>query len=226
MNIVVYASYTGECQRIARYLSEKTGYLLSSIEETPPACFENLILVFPVHCQNIPVAVKRFLSSVSIKHLAVIAAYGKMSYGNVLYEIQHRYPHTVVAGAYVPTKHSYLSEKRFEDFTKLNAIAEKMKYLQEVKIPRAFQNPLANLFPTLRSQIGVQIKRNDACRHCGICEKVCPTHTMRNGKPGRKCIRCVRCVSHCPYGALSFRCRLPMALYLRKKPCEKIIIYC
>lgn len=107
MNIVVYASYTGECQRIAQYLSKKTGYLLCSIEEISPASFENLILVFPVHCQNIPEAVKRFLSSVSVKHLAAIAAYGKMSYGNVLYEIQHRYPHTVVAGAYVPTKHSY-----------------------------------------------------------------------------------------------------------------------
>ena len=60
MNIVVYASYTGECQRIAQYLSKKTGYLLCAIEEIPPASFENLILVFPVHCQNIPEAVKRF----------------------------------------------------------------------------------------------------------------------------------------------------------------------
>lgn len=225
MNIVVYASYTGECQRIAQYLSKKTGYPLDSIEEILPACFENLILVFPIHCQHIPEAVKRFLSSVSVKHLAVIAAYGKMSYGNVLYEIQHCYPHTVVAGAYVPTKHSYLLEPRFEDFAKLNAIAEKMTRPKEVIIPKSFQNPLANFFPTLRGQIGVQIRRNEDCRHCGICERICPTHAMQNGKPGRGCIRCLRCVLHCPYGALSFRCRLPMALYLRKKPCEKFILY-
>lgn len=225
MNIVVYASYTGECQRIAQYLSKKTGYLLCSIEEISPASFENLILVFPVHCQNIPEAVKRFLSSVSVKHLAAIAAYGKMSYGNVLYEIQHRYPHTIVAGAYVPTKHSYLAGPRFEDFEKLDAIAEKMTNPKEVIIPKSFQNPLANFFPTFRGQIGVQIVRNEDCRHCGICERSCPTHAMRNGKPARRCIRCLRCVSRCPHGALSFRCRLPMALYLQKKPHTRFVMY-
>ncbi|MDE6293488.1 MAG: 4Fe-4S binding protein [Clostridiales bacterium] len=48
---------------------------------------------------------------------------------------------------------------------------------------------------------------------------------MAYGKTNRKCIRCLKCVSECPNNALHFSTRLPMRMYLRKKKCDKLIIY-
>ncbi|MDE5593006.1 MAG: 4Fe-4S binding protein, partial [Clostridiales bacterium] len=45
------------------------------------------------------------------------------------------------------------------------------------------------------------------------------------GKTNRKCIRCLKCVAQCPQNALHFSARLPMRTYLRKKKCDKLLIY-
>lgn len=226
MNAVVYYSNTGQSLSVARYFAEKLSFALVDMHKTQYDKYENMVLVFPVHCQNIPSAVKSFLEKVEIKNLTAVALYGKMCYGNVLYEIQTKLKKHVVAGVYVPAKHAYIKDDvEFKDFEALSPILDKIKSPSAVKIPKSYKNPFANLFPTYRSRRGIKLIKNSHCNGCGICEKICPDNAIKQGVAGSSCIRCMKCISSCPNKALDFNPTLPMKCYLRKKKIEKLVIY-
>lgn len=225
MNAVIYYSNTEQSKRIAEYLAKKTGFPLLDIFDLTEYEFDTAVLVFPIHCQNVPKPVKNLLTRLHVKALITIATYGKMCYGNVLYEIQKRYRHNIIAAAYVPTKHSYLNENDFSDFESLNPILDKINSLDKIVIPKAYKNPLSNVCKALRSRMGVKIYKDNNCNNCGKCNAVCNNSAIVYGKTNRKCIRCLKCVEQCPQNALHFTTRLPMRTYLRKKKCEKLIIY-
>ena len=80
MNAVVFYSNTGQSKRIAAYFANELGFPLVEIETDCSNEYQNLVLVFPVHCQNIPDIVKTFLKRITAAHLTVIATYGKMCF--------------------------------------------------------------------------------------------------------------------------------------------------
>lgn len=228
MRAVVFFSASGESRRIAEYLSKRLDLPLMETEKVNTPHFEELVLVFPVYCQNLPVPVSRFLGSVSAKRLTAIATYGKMGFGNVLYEIQSRYPMDVIAAAYIPTKHTYIqNDTPFEDFGALDPIIEKLSAPSpsSVSLPRLGKDPFADLFPSLRSRLGISIRKTESCDGCGICASVCPMGSMRSGRTGSDCIRCLRCVNSCPSSALKSKARLPLRLYLSKTKETRTVIY-
>lgn len=226
MNAVVFYSNTGESRAVAEYLADKLGYPLFDIENFKNENYENLTLVFPVMCQNIPNRVKELLDGLSVENLSVIATYGRMCYGNVLYEIQNKYKKNIVAAAYLPTKHSYIDNDRsFCDYERLDPFIKKVKAPAPIRLPRLYKNPFANAFPKLRSQAGVKIYKNKQCNNCNLCAKSCSVGAIRSGITDNKCIRCLRCVSACPSNALEFKLRAPLRLYLKKKKIERIIVY-
>ncbi|MGN0812576.1 MAG: 4Fe-4S binding protein [Candidatus Coproplasma sp.] len=225
MNAVVFYSNTGESKAVAKFFSEQLDYPLFDIEKVCPEIYENLVLVFPVHCQNVPLAVKRFLKSAKIENLTAIATYGRMCPGNVLYEIQKKYKFNIVAGAYIPTKHSYQGGKSFSDWESLTPIIEKVNRPSPVVIPKLYKNAFSSLFPNFRSRLNVKIYKTEACNGCGICTDVCHFNAICGGVTNGKCIRCLKCVSSCPNNALKFTLRLPLRLYLRKQKTGKLIIY-
>ena len=106
MNSVIFYSNTGQSKAVAEYFADALSYPLLDIKENKTAEYQNLVLVFPVLCQNIPDVVKGFLQRIKVENLTIIATYGKMCCGNVLWEIQNKYQHTIVAAAYIQTKHS------------------------------------------------------------------------------------------------------------------------
>ena len=225
MNCVIYYSNTGQSKRIAEYLAEKTTFPLFDMFHLTEYDFDTVVLVFPVHCQNIPDHVKNLLKQLHAKHLAVIVTYGKMCYGNVLHEIQKHYEHNIIAAAYVPTKHSYLTETDFTDFEALIPIVTKIHDPTPITIPKSYKNPFADICIGLRSRIGVKIIKDEHCDNCGTCNTVCDNSAIVNGKTNRKCIRCLKCVTQCPKNALHTINRLPMRMYLRKKKTDKTVIY-
>ena len=77
MNAVVFYSNTGQSKAIATYFANQLGYPLADMETTCAEHYRNLVLVFPVHCQNIPDIVKSFLKNISVENLTVVATYGK-----------------------------------------------------------------------------------------------------------------------------------------------------
>ncbi|MDE7158765.1 MAG: EFR1 family ferrodoxin, partial [Clostridiales bacterium] len=216
MNAVVYYSNTGQSKRVAEYFADKTSLELFDIIGLSECVFDKLILVFPVHCQNVPDCVKHFLKRLQVNNLAVIATYGRMCYGNVLNYIQRRYDHNIIAAAYVPTKHSYLDESGFDGFDKLALIIDKLNNSTDkpnnsarVKIPRTYKNPLSDFCKGWRSRAGVKLYKDERCDNCGACDSVCDNGAIKNGKPNRRCIRCLKCVTACPNKALHFATRLP-----------------
>lgn len=227
-NAVIYYSNTGESKRIATFLSEQLGYGLKNVLTVDDCNFATAVLVFPVHCQNIPRTVADFLRRLQACNVALVATYGKMSYGNVLYEIQRKFKHNIVAATYVPTKHTYVDEPRFDDFDALISVVSKLQTPSPtaVTLPRAKKNPFANFAPTLRSQVGCRIIRDDdKCAKCGLCASICPEQAITNGKPNKKCVRCLKCVSACPHGALSYKLRLPLKNYFKKPKTTDLVIY-
>ena len=226
MNAVVFYSNTGQSKAIAAYFANQLGYPLADMETKCAEYYQNLVLVFPVHCQNIPDIVKSFLKNISVENLTVVATYGKMCCGNVLYEIQKNYQKNIVAGAYIPTKHSYIdNDDAFCDLDELKPIVEKVKEPSYIKIPKLYKNPLADVFPKLRSRLGLTIQKNADCSECNLCAKRCSFGAIQSGITNRKCIRCLKCVESCPRQALKIKLGMPLKLYLRKKKSNKIIIY-
>ncbi len=217
MNKVVYYSNTGGCKRVAEEVAKGLGYALSAIEEEEERQFDNLVLVFPVHCQNIPKIVLAFAKACSANAVCALAGYGKMSYGNVLRELSKRTKLPIVSAAYLPMKHAYVAEDTpFTAYEKLGFIAEKFKTPTLVRIPRALKNPFSNFFPRLRSCLGVRLKKGSACDGCGVCQSVCGN---------KKCIRCLRCVESCPRGAMEYRLGFFMKGYLKKRKKNQLVIY-
>lgn len=224
MNAVVYYSNTDESKRIAAYFAEKLNYDIVDIADAECE-YKLAVLVFPVHCQNIPQAVTHFLKRLKVCELIVIAVYGKMCHGNVLYEIQQKFHHNIIAAAYVPAKHTYINEPRFCDFDMLRPIADKVTIHSVIKIPRSYKNLFSNVFKGLRSRMGVKIIKNNDCDNCGACKNCCPQNAIENGKTNSKCIRCLRCVAYCPKQALTIKTSPLMSAYLKKKKQDELIIY-
>lgn len=225
MNAVLFYSNTGESRRVAEMLAQKTEYPIFDTMRLTEFEFDNAVLVFPVYCQSIPNAVKSVLKRITVTNLVVIATYGRMCHGNVLQEVQKRYRHNIVAAAYVPTKHSYLTERSFEAADKLDCIINKLARPSPVKIPRSYKNVFSGVFNGLRSRMGVKLYKTGRCNGCGLCNTVCDNAAINNGKPNRKCIRCLKCVQNCPQNALEFSLRLSMRLYLKKNNKDELMVY-
>ena len=222
---VVYYSNTNQSKRIAEYFADKLGYPIWDIYDIPDKAFGNLVLVFPIYCQSTPDKVKDFLDSIHTQNLTLIATYGRMCYGNAIYEVQQRYNHNIVAAAYIPTRHSYLQDNEFDGFGDLEPIIQKILNPSVITIPKSYKNPFSNFIKSKRSQMGVKIKKTDKCNACGVCGQVCKLSAITDGVTNNKCIRCLKCVNSCPQNALEFSLTLPMRMYLKKKKQDKLFIY-
>ena len=225
MNAVLYYSATGQSERIARYIAQKTAFEAMDILSRKHYAFDNAVVVFPVHCQSIPLPIKQCLDEIVVCNLTVIAVYGRMCHGNVLHEIQKKYAHNIVAAAYVPAKHAYLPDKDFDRFDELQPILYKICNPAPITIPKSYKNPLSDVFKKLRSRMGVKLYRDARCNGCGVCDSVCPYGAINKGKPNRKCIRCLSCAAHCPQNALHGKNRFFMRLYLKKKKTDDLEIF-
>lgn len=223
MNCLYCFSATGRTRKIAQFFASSLSIPVLELPCTPSEC-DTAIVVFPVYCQSLPEPVWDFLPKLSAKHLVLIAAYGRMSYGNILWEAASLNPAPVIAAACVPIGHSYLEEDLDFDCSKLSPILERIRSPHEITIPKMHKDLFAYLLPELRSRLGVRIKRTKACIDCRLCIKKCPVGAMNEKGPGDHCIRCLRCISVCPVQALEYSLTAPMRLYLGKKRCSELLI--
>lgn len=186
---------------------------------------DTAVVVFPVYCQNIPKPVKVFLGQFSAKYIVLIATYGKISYGNVLCEAQKLLQGQVIAGAYIPMGHSFLSGDHAFETKHLLPIIQRIQEPKPVVIPKTPKNPLSNVFPAFRSRMGVKITKTGHCNGCGQCERSCPMGAIREGHIHRACIRCLRCVTNCPTKALQYKNSRIMDKYLKRFRKEEYVLY-
>jgi NAD-dependent dihydropyrimidine dehydrogenase PreA subunit/flavodoxin len=67
----------------------------------------------------------------------------------------------------------------------------------------ALVNPMFNRF-ALNTR---SFSADDTCTQCGICEKICPVHTIKvTDKPtwGKACTQCMGCINRCPVQAIQY----------------------
>ncbi len=219
MTAVYYFSGSGHSRAVAEYLARKLDTEHIEITDLTPPPSENIettVIVFPVYCQNIPAPIIPFLKNISTPKTALIATYGGISRGNVIFEASKLINSTLTACAYVKTEHSYLSDSTYFDKSALSETIKNITLCVRHKVIRLLKNPFADFFPAWRSRVGVRIKRLDTCTSCGKCTERCPMKAINNGIPSNKCIRCLRCVSECPSGALEFSLSPIMNSYLNR----------
>ncbi|MGM9645516.1 MAG: 4Fe-4S binding protein [Eubacteriales bacterium] len=224
MNVYCFSG-SGHSRAVAEFFAQKLNTDLLTI--TPDAdCKDNIaIVVFPVYCQNIPEAVAEFLKNSKANYIVLIATYGGISHGNVIWEASKLTESAVIAAAYVPMGHSFLREGTEFDSEPLTPIFERISNLRVATLKKERKNVLANFYPALRSRIGIKIERTERCDSCNLCGNICPNNAIQNGKTGRTCIRCMRCVNECPRFALRPHPRLFLRLYLKQKKKGDFVLY-
>ena len=217
-------SATGRTQKISEYFSKSLGIDIIDIDQRK--IYENLcsniaVVVFPVYCQNIPFPVKVALSNIKAENFVIIATYGKKSFGNVIYDATKLVCGNLIAAAYVPIGHTYLSEDVDFDCSLLEPILNRISNPKTIKTPKFFKNPLADFIPEVRSRIGVKIKKTNACNGCNVCAEKCVMKAILKGEINGNCIRCLRCVDACPNKALTVKYNPFLTLYLKNTYKEK-----
>ncbi len=223
MNAVVYYSNSNESKKIAEYLSEKANYEIFDLRLVDQYKFNNLIIVFPVYCQNIPDEVKEFVKKIQVINVSVVATYGRKSFGNVIYEISKINKLNLISYAYVPTRHTYIeNDLSFTEFDKLDCLIDKFNNPTSIKIKRYFKNLFANIMMLKRSQTNIKILKTEKCNNCNICGNICSN--INKGDPNKKCIRCLRCVNICPNRALLIQKSFALKIYLKIINKNKLIV--
>ncbi|MBO4805449.1 MAG: hypothetical protein J5554_05365 [Paludibacteraceae bacterium] len=219
-------SGSGHSRAIADYLAKQ---LEITVEPLPDEEMEDrsevALVVFPVYSQNLPDPVKIRLPKIKAQRFILIATYGRMSFGNVLQEAACFIQGRVIAAAYVPTGHTYLSEGNLFEVEQLRPLLEKIGSDQAITLKPFPKNIFANFFPNIRSRLGVKIERSEQCNECGLCTLNCPMKTMNNGRIGHHCIRCLRCVNSCPQQALTFRLSPFLKGYLKRPKEERFLLF-
>ena len=223
MNAVIYFSCSGQSKAVAEDLAKRLGYDLYETRSVEGKFFENVAIVFPVHCQSYPKPLKSFFKALNAKHVTLIATYGRAHCGNAIYEAAKLVTGEIVAAAYLPAKHTYceFGETVFVP----EEIVCKMSAPLPIKIPKLKKTPFAGFLPDLRSRLIIKIKKSKKCVSCGICGGQCPVGAIKNGNISTKCVRCLKCVSSCPQGALTVKQGSILRRYLRKPRYEKTLIY-
>ena len=223
MNAVIYFSCSGQSKTVAEDLAARLGCNLYETRNTNGKIFDSVAVVFPVHCQSYPVPLRNFFKSLDAKRVTIIATYGRANCGNALYEAAKLIKGEIIAGAYLPAKHTYCEAG--ETVSVPEEIIRKMNAPSPVRIPKLRKTPFAGLLPSARSRLIIKIKKTKKCVNCGICAGQCPMGAIKNGKTSSKCIRCLKCVSNCPQGALVVKKSFILRQYLSKPRFEKTLIY-
>ncbi len=222
---IYYFSGAGHSKRVAEFLAHRLDTEAQEIRQDVKASGDTLAVIFPVYCQNVPDPVARFLQKAEAKHFVLIATYGRMSYGNVIYEASNLVSGDVIAAAYLPCGHTYLGQADSPDLSGLEGIFERIEAPKAVAIPPSYKSAWADIFPNLRSRIGVKIIKNSRCTECAVCESVCPMGEISKGVTNKRCIRCLKCVCACPENALDVKYNAVLRLYLKKKPKNDKVVY-
>jgi len=232
MNVVLTFSASNQSLKLANYFASILSwdsYDLTSFDNQTKFDYHKeydyVMFTFPVYSQSITPPVKEILKKLKGKYFVLLATYGKMGTGNILYEAQRIIQGKLIGAAYVPSKHTYIDNGEFREFQKLNKLIENLNLSKEVKLPKRKKHIFANLAPNLRARMNVKLKTNEKCIKCNHCNHICPTKAIYKGRINKDCLRCLKCFNECPVNGLDVKYSYFLKTYLKKDKETSLIIY-
>lgn len=100
--------------------------------------------------------------------------------------------------------------KAEQDLETINSIIKERKTKIFRLVPGSFPNIKTKFFYPMLYKYPVDTGKfyaTDTCTGCGLCQKICPIHTITvTNKPswGKECLQCLACIHHCPEKAIQY----------------------
>ncbi len=233
-NIIFYYSGTGNSLAVAKQLAEELGDArIEAMHDTAVVAdndCESIGFVFPVYYWSLPLAVKRFVQSLSLgsQYIYGIATYASASgtsfaqlerlveesegHLSAAYGVLMPGNYIVKYGAFPQAIQKLLLKRAHK---KVVRISEDVKARRQASIPQGSRMSRrlekTNLDCLARfGSMGANFVATNKCTGCGICEKVCSAENIKISQEDRKpvwgnaCEQCVACIQWCPAKAIEY----------------------
>lgn len=235
--MVFYYTGTGNSKYAAEKLLAVTGGELISITDCvkegtfdfTPAVGELVGFVFPVYCYTVPMTVQNFARKVKINsdrdiYTFAVATCGATT-GSALKTFNSLFPVSAMFGLpmvdnYLP----FLSSAPTEDEVKeilansnetINGIISSIAHRESgnLNVYEGKGSELISIFAGkgyAKHRPTADFNVNDSCIGCGLCEKICPTASIKviDGVAvwtEENCDLCFGCLHRCPNEAINFK---------------------
>jgi ferredoxin len=227
-NTIYYFSGTGNSLFAAKQIGKAIGDTLLVNMKTDPSKYpsedaEVIGFAFPVYMEGLPGGCAEFINKLRINpnaYIFALATCGRRA-GNCYAELNKilnekgaklSYWQTAVTVANYINMYPLATNpaKRLpmlDDAIKAVITAIKGRTIKDLPANNAVMamNHRTVRFTPLMAKL---YRVTGKCNGCGICEKVCPSKTIKmvNGKPkwGKSCRQCVACIQFCPLQAIEF----------------------
>ncbi len=227
LDVVIYLSHTANSKKVALFCNQYLNYkLIEFLKVDLTIKYNNVLLIYPIHSQNIPKNLNNLLIKIKCNKVIAIATYGRINHGNSLYNLRYKFNLPLVGACYFQTRHSYLKDDDFiPNYDCLIPLINRFKN-KEANIIDIKKSKLTlgyNFFPNLRARLSVKIVLDkNKCSSCNLCLKNCLNKAIVNGRINHNCIRCLSCVYNCPNNALDFKLSKILKIYLKNQKNNQI----
>lgn len=229
--MIFYFSGTGNSEWVAKELGKQLNdEVISIVEATrkgPTGYFfgENttLGLVFPVYAWTPPQVVMDFIRDIKCKGAYTYAVCTCAEEAGNALKVMSKHLH-LDSGFSLSMPNNYIIgsdvDSREVEERKIAAAAAKLPHIckkirarehcfdvAEGSMAFLKSTVVANCFNAFARQTK-QFRADERCNGCGLCEKQCPTRTIKliENKPqwGNSCYQCLSCINRCPQKAIQY----------------------